>query len=247
MKPFHLHVQFDPEGRKLKFQWFGRSAIHAEGSCDFIPREGEASAGPPEVDWPGRHIALPAMEALPASNLFLIDLYPLLTEITAGTISDAEGLQAADEFLLLRDLMAADDFDDLCETLYHFLWREAQQGLALEGVRKGDDGKVRVDPATITASVPHIVEFLHELSEKSGAERIHLFAHSMNRLDIPQDRLAKRLGLARTSLYYHLSKMPTLASSTNSDLSQGFSVAQVAQKHGCLVSICRFQDVKRRR
>ncbi len=54
----------------------------------------------------------------------------------------------------------------------------------------------------------------------------------MNRLGIPQDRISKRLGLARTSLHYHLSKMPALAFSTNSDLSQGFTVSQVAQKHG---------------
>ena len=41
-----------------------------------------------------------------------------------------------------------------------------------------------------------------------------------------------KTALARTSLHYHLSKMPTLASSTNSDLHQGFTVTQVAQKQG---------------
>ena len=50
----------------------------------------------------------------------------------------------------------------------------------------------------------------------------------MNRLGIPQDRIAKRLGLARTSLLHHLSKMPVLANSANGDLSRGFTVAQVA-------------------
>ena len=35
------------------------------------------------------------------------------------------------------------------------------------------------DEATITASFPHIAQFLRELSEQSGAERIHLFVHSM--------------------------------------------------------------------
>jgi len=53
----------------------------------------------------------------------------------------------------------------------------------------------------------------------------------MNRLGIPQDRIAKRLGLIRTSLYYHLSKMPVLANSINTDLSRGFTVTQVAEKH----------------
>jgi len=54
----------------------------------------------------------------------------------------------------------------------------------------------------------------------------------MNRLGIPQDRMAKRLGLVRTSINYHLTKMLTLANLTNADLSRGFPVAQVAQKHG---------------
>ncbi|WP_299982199.1 DNA methyltransferase [Desulfobacula sp.] len=54
----------------------------------------------------------------------------------------------------------------------------------------------------------------------------------MNRLGIPQDRIAKRLGLARTSFQYHLPKMAALPNSANTDLSQGFTVSQVAQKHG---------------
>jgi hypothetical protein len=57
----------------------------------------------------------------------------------------------------------------------------------------------------------------------------------MHRLDIPQDRIAKRLGLVRTSLHYHLSKMPVLANSTNTDLSRGFTVSQVVEKHACPV------------
>jgi hypothetical protein len=57
----------------------------------------------------------------------------------------------------------------------------------------------------------------------------------MHSLGIPQDRIAKRLGLVRTSLHYHLSKMPVLANSTNTDLSRGFTVSQVAEKHACPV------------
>ncbi len=60
----------------------------------------------------------------------------------------------------------------------------------------------------------------------------------MNRLGIPQDRIAERLGLARTSFQYHLPKMATLPNSANGNLrvtfrlSRGFTVAQVAEKHG---------------
>ena len=60
---------------------------------------------------------------------------------------------------------------------------------------------------------------------------IDLKIFRMNRLGIPQDRIAKRLGLIRTSLHYHLSKMATLPNSTNADLSRGFTVSQVAEKH----------------
>jgi hypothetical protein len=56
----------------------------------------------------------------------------------------------------------------------------------------------------------------------------------MHRLGIPQDRIAKRLGLARTSFQYHLPKMAALPNSANADLSRGFTVAQVAEKHGWL-------------
>jgi len=54
----------------------------------------------------------------------------------------------------------------------------------------------------------------------------------MNRLGIPQDRIAKRLGQAREVIRDHLAKMAGLPNPPNSDLSQGFSVTQVAQKHG---------------
>ena len=54
----------------------------------------------------------------------------------------------------------------------------------------------------------------------------------MHRLGIPQDRIAKKLGIVRTSIQYHLSKMPALANPVNTDLSKGFTVAQVAEKHG---------------
>jgi ParB-like chromosome segregation protein Spo0J len=53
----------------------------------------------------------------------------------------------------------------------------------------------------------------------------------MNRLGIPQDRIAKRLGAKQVLIHNHLLKMPVLANSINSDLSRGFTVSQVAEKH----------------
>ena len=54
----------------------------------------------------------------------------------------------------------------------------------------------------------------------------------MHRLGISQERIAKRLGQVRETIRDHLAKMPELANPPNADLSKGFTVAQVAEKHG---------------
>jgi DNA modification methylase len=54
----------------------------------------------------------------------------------------------------------------------------------------------------------------------------------MNRLGIPQERIAKRLLSPQQTISGHLPKMPVLANPVNTDLSRGFTVAQVAEKHG---------------
>ena len=54
----------------------------------------------------------------------------------------------------------------------------------------------------------------------------------MHRLGLPQERIAKRLWQARETIRNHLPKMPGLAKWVNSDLLKGFTVPQVAQKHG---------------
>ena len=50
----------------------------------------------------------------------------------------------------------------------------------------------------------------------------------MNRLGIPQERIAKRLFSPQQTISGHLPKMPVLANPLNSDLERGFTVAQVA-------------------
>ena len=61
---------------------------------------------------------------------------------------------------------------------------------------------------------------------------MHLKIFRMNRLGIPQERIAKRLLSPQQTISGHLPKMPVLANPVNSDLSRGFTVAQVADKHG---------------
>jgi len=58
----------------------------------------------------------------------------------------------------------------------------------------------------------------------------------MNRLGIPQDRIAMRLDALQRTISNHLAKMPELANLLNTDLFRGFTVAQVAEKPR------RFQD-----
>ncbi len=54
----------------------------------------------------------------------------------------------------------------------------------------------------------------------------------LNQLGIPQDRIAKRLGVPQQTISRYLPRMPELAKWVNADLLKGFTVPQVAQKHG---------------
>ena len=61
---------------------------------------------------------------------------------------------------------------------------------------------------------------------------IDLKIFRMNRLGIPQDRIAERLGANQASIHNHLLKMATLPNLINNELERGFTVSQVAEKHG---------------
>ena len=54
----------------------------------------------------------------------------------------------------------------------------------------------------------------------------------LNQLGIPQDRIAKRVGLGQQRISRYLLQMPQVAKGVNSDLLKGFTVPHVAQKHG---------------
>ena len=54
----------------------------------------------------------------------------------------------------------------------------------------------------------------------------------MHRINIPQERIANRLGAIQRTVSKHLEKMPALAIILNTDLSKGFTVPQVAEKDG---------------
>ena len=128
MKPYHLQIQLTRESSRLNAQWFGTSALDAAGSAQCMIRlDADMALVPDQL----------LIDQLLIDQL-LIDLQPLLAEIANDTISSQEDFQAADEFLLLRALLADDEFEKLCETLYHFLWSEAQRGAESAVVQKGD-------------------------------------------------------------------------------------------------------------
>ena len=53
----------------------------------------------------------------------------------------------------------------------------------------------------------------------------------MNGLEIPQERIARRLGETRDVIRSHLAEMPILAKSPNTDLSLGLTIPQVTERH----------------
>jgi hypothetical protein len=63
-------------------------------------------------------------------------------------------------------------------------------------------------------------------------EALNLKIFRMNSLGIPQGRISSRLEIARETVRDHLAEMPKLAFPPNSDLKKGFTVTQVAEKHG---------------
>ncbi len=62
--------------------------------------------------------------------------------------------------------------------------------------------------------------------------KLDLKIWQMNRLGIPQERIARRLGETRDIIRSHLGEMPILAKSPIPDLSLGLTIPQVAAKHG---------------
>ena len=61
---------------------------------------------------------------------------------------------------------------------------------------------------------------------------IDLQIFRMHRINIPQERISKRFSIPQRTLSDHLAKMPSLAIPLNADLLKGFTVSQVAEKHG---------------
>jgi hypothetical protein len=122
METYHLQIAIAFGAGTVNLRWFGASAIRLAGSVEFPLR--------------------PDALAVLRSGTVLVDLRPLMAEIAAETISDQQQFLAADEFLPLRDLLADNDLESLCETLYHFLWREAREPL-FETLRGADPGPPR--------------------------------------------------------------------------------------------------------
>jgi hypothetical protein len=62
--------------------------------------------------------------------------------------------------------------------------------------------------------------------------KLDLLLFRMNKLGMPQERISGRLNLPQKTISDHLARMLMLANPLNTDLKKGFTVAQVAEKHG---------------
>ncbi len=73
--------------------------------------------------------------------------------------------------------------------------------------------------------------YIADLRAKTQVE-LDLKIFRMSHLGIPQERIALCLGVPQQTISNHLPKMAELAKLVNTDLSKGFTVSQVAEKHG---------------
>ena len=77
--------------------------------------------------------------------------------------------------------------------------------------------------------------FLTEQGVKAVRQiKLDLKSWRMNRLGIPQERIAMRLGETRDVIRNHLGEMLILTKSPNTDLSRGSTIPQVADRRHCL-------------
>jgi hypothetical protein len=92
-------------------------------------------------------------------------------------------------------------------------------GIFSENIRDGFEfDPIEVEPCPERPGFSRLLDGAHRWSafKATGAETVFVIVRD----------------LARTSFQYHLPKMAVLPNSANGDLSQGFTVAQVAEKHG---------------
>jgi len=76
--------------------------------------------------------------------------------------------------------------------------------------------------------------YIADLRAKTQVE-LDLKIFHMRRLGIPQERIALCLGVPQQTISNHLPKMAVLPNPVNTELRQGFTVPQVAEKHACPV------------
>ncbi len=186
-----------------------RVGIFAENIRDgfkFDPVEVE-----PHPDRPGKYRLLDGVHRWSAFKAVGV------TETAAVIIKDLDGidplLYAAQKAIGPRQLTE----DEARETARRAYSKNT-------GLRSADIGKA------IGRSRQTVDSYIADLRAASRlGQDIKIFR--MGRFGIPQDRIAKRLGLPQKTISNHSAKMPVLANQLNIDLARGFTVSQVAKKH----------------
>ena len=92
---------------------------------------------------------------------------------------------------------------------------------------------IKINDGSVSHNI-YIFELSYQLSKAmaKAITRIPISDIILDEAIYPRDRLAKRLNVPQQAISRHLPKMPGLAKWVNSDLSKGFTVPQVAQRHG---------------
>ena len=112
--------------------------------------------------------------------------------------------------------------------------RQLTEDEARETARRAYTGNASLSSAVIGKAIGRarrtVDSYIADLRAATRMGR-DLKIFRMNRLGIPQARIAKRLGQAREVIRDHLAEKAVLPNPPNADLSRGFTIAQVAQKH----------------
>lgn len=102
--------------------------------------------------------------------------------------------------------------------------------------RRAYENNTRLSSAEIGKAIGRarrtVDEYLADL-KATFQLNVDLKISRMNSIGIPQERIAKRLGEYRETIRNHLAKMAASPNRPNTDLKKGFTVPQVAEKHGC--------------
>jgi hypothetical protein len=113
--------------------------------------------------------------------------------------------------------------------------RQLSEAESRETARRAYQGNPKLTPEHIGKAIGRTSRMVyHYISDLLPAIKadLDLKIFHMGRLGIPQERISKLLSLPQKTISDHLAKIEIFQNPLNSDLKKGFTVPQVAEKHG---------------